>query len=93
MSLWEKTNKRKHGVFLFPEEKKLGSAPTSKIVEGVVEEGQEVKVKWHKLEIPANILRLSGTFFLSWYSNADVFPAVASLGRQATAGNRAAFAG
>jgi len=63
MSLREKTKKRKYGVFLFPEEKKVGSAPTSKIVEGVVEEGQEVKVKWDELDVPAKILRLTGTFF------------------------------
>lgn len=67
MSLRDKTKKRKYAVFLFPEENKVGSAPTSNIVEGgVVEEGREVKVKWDLLEVPAKILRLTGTFF-SWY--------------------------
>ena len=60
MSLREKTKKRKYGVFLFPEERKVGSAPTSMVTQGTLEEGSNVKLKWDKSEVPAKVLRLTG---------------------------------
>lgn len=69
MSLREKNKKRKYGVFLFPEEGKVGSAPTSKIVKGTLEEGSEVTLKWDKEEVPAKILRLTGMFLKAQHYN------------------------
>jgi len=54
-------DKRKYGVFLFPEERKVGSAPTSKVIQGCVEEGSNVTLGWDKAEVPAKVLRLTGT--------------------------------
>ena len=63
MSLQGVTKKRKYGVFLFPVEGKVGSAQTNKVVNGVVEEGSNVTLNWDNAEVPAKILRLTGTFF------------------------------
>ena len=60
MSLREKTKKRKYGVFLFPEERKGGSAPTSMVIQGRLEEGSNVTLKWDKSKVPAKVLRLTG---------------------------------
>ena len=62
MSLREITKKRKYGIFLFPNENKVGSAATTKIVRGTVVEGQQVDLQWDKdTVVPAKILRLTGT--------------------------------
>lgn len=60
MSLREKTKKKKYGVFLFPEERTVGSTTTTKIRAGKVQEGEMVKLQWDKDEVPAKILRLTG---------------------------------
>lgn len=53
MSVREKTKKRKYRVFFSPEENTVGSAPTSKIVDGVIAEENEVTIKWDNKEVAA----------------------------------------
>jgi len=65
MSLREKTKKRKYGVLFFPEENTVVHAPTSNIVDGIIEEGNQVRIKWVNEEVPAKVLRLTGTFLKS----------------------------
>ena len=60
MSLREKTKKRKYEVFFFPEERKVGSVPTSMVIPGRLEEGSNVTLKWDKSEVPAKVFRLTG---------------------------------
>ena len=61
----EKTKKKKHSVLFFPEENTAGHAPTSNIVDGVIEEENQVRIKWDNEEVPAKVLRLTGTFLKS----------------------------
>ena len=54
-------------MFFFPEENTVGHAPKSNIVYGVIEEGNQVRIKWDNEEVPAKVLRLTGTFLKSWH--------------------------
>ena len=68
MSLREKTKKKKYGVFLFPQERTVGSTTTTKIKAGKVQEGEVVKLQWDKDEVPAKILRLTGKITIYRYN-------------------------
>ena len=52
-------------MLFFPEENTAGHAPTSNIVDGVIEEGNQVRIKWDNEEVPAKVLRLTGTVLKS----------------------------
>ena len=70
MSLWQvckQTSKRaSQALFIFPEEKKTGIAPTRLIVEKDIDysEGLTVHVNWEGKKVAAKILALSGEFLL-----------------------------
>ena len=65
--VYKQTSKRaSKALFIFPEEKKTGIAPTRLIVEKDIDysEGLTVHVNWEGKKVAAKILALSGGFLL-----------------------------
>lgn len=58
------TKRKRHALFYFPEEGVTGVRQTRFVVEGMVKEGESVRLFWdtENPDVPAKVLKLSGKY-------------------------------